>query len=167
MISPDSEIADFYPTDFYVDLIGKKFDWLGEVLGKWDGKSCLFTALSIFLDFHNRWFSLSSRRIDYWKHRRSLSICWATKRGRGTQFLTCWYSSTKPVIISYRKEILKKSFGKRSINSQEHFMELRSTLSTHQLDCLMLVLTSNALITIKSSARKLFSLTLNDTTSIS
>ena len=31
MIEPTSEIADFYPTDFYVDLIGKKFEWLGEV----------------------------------------------------------------------------------------------------------------------------------------
>ncbi|KAL4459931.1 hypothetical protein ABPG74_003457 [Tetrahymena malaccensis] len=32
MIEPTSEIADFYPIDFYVDLIGKKFEWLGEVI---------------------------------------------------------------------------------------------------------------------------------------
>lgn len=32
MVNPDSEIADFYPSDFYVDLIGKKYEWLGEVI---------------------------------------------------------------------------------------------------------------------------------------
>lgn len=32
MIDPESVIADFYPSDFYVDLIGKKYEWLGEVI---------------------------------------------------------------------------------------------------------------------------------------
>ncbi len=32
MTSPQSELADFYPKDFYIDIIGKKFSWLGEVI---------------------------------------------------------------------------------------------------------------------------------------
>lgn len=32
MTNPESEIIDFYPTDFFVDLKGKKFAWLGEVI---------------------------------------------------------------------------------------------------------------------------------------
>jgi len=32
MVEDDSEIIDFYPTDFKVDVKGKRFAWLGEVL---------------------------------------------------------------------------------------------------------------------------------------
>ena len=32
MLTDDSEIMDFYPSDFRVDVKGKRFAWLGEVL---------------------------------------------------------------------------------------------------------------------------------------
>jgi 5'-3' exoribonuclease 2 len=32
MTSSDSPIADYFPTEFEIDLTGKKFAWLGEVL---------------------------------------------------------------------------------------------------------------------------------------
>jgi 5'-3' exoribonuclease 2 len=32
MLQDDSEIIDFYPLDFEVDLKGKKYAWLGEVI---------------------------------------------------------------------------------------------------------------------------------------
>lgn len=32
MLDDDSEIVDFYPKDFKVDIKGKRFAWLGEVL---------------------------------------------------------------------------------------------------------------------------------------
>lgn len=32
MLNPESEIIDFYPSDFAVDIKGKRFAWLGEVL---------------------------------------------------------------------------------------------------------------------------------------
>jgi 5'-3' exoribonuclease 2 len=32
MNSEESEIADFYPKDFHVELTGKKYAWLGEVI---------------------------------------------------------------------------------------------------------------------------------------
>ena len=32
MLDPNSEISDFYPKDFYVDLKGKTVSWLGEVI---------------------------------------------------------------------------------------------------------------------------------------
>lgn len=32
MLESTSPIADFYPSDFVVDLKGKKFAWLGEVV---------------------------------------------------------------------------------------------------------------------------------------
>lgn len=32
MLDPTSEIIDFYPEDFIVDIKGKKFAWMGEVL---------------------------------------------------------------------------------------------------------------------------------------
>ena len=32
MMEYDSPIIDFYPQDFQVDLKGKRFSWLGEVL---------------------------------------------------------------------------------------------------------------------------------------
>lgn len=32
MLSNDSPIADYFPTEFTIDLVGKKFAWLGEVL---------------------------------------------------------------------------------------------------------------------------------------
>lgn len=31
MTNFNSEIIDFYPTDFFVDLKGKRYAWLGEV----------------------------------------------------------------------------------------------------------------------------------------
>ena len=32
MINDSSEIIDYYPKDFFVDLRGKKYAWLGEVI---------------------------------------------------------------------------------------------------------------------------------------
>ena len=32
MIDDSSEIIDYYPKDFFVDLKGKKYAWLGEVI---------------------------------------------------------------------------------------------------------------------------------------
>ena len=32
MLSEESEIIDYYPRDFFVDLKGKRFAWLGEVI---------------------------------------------------------------------------------------------------------------------------------------
>ena len=32
MTNDDSEIIDFYPRDFFVDLKGKRSAWLGEVI---------------------------------------------------------------------------------------------------------------------------------------
>lgn len=32
MTNPESEIIDFYPKDFFVDLKGKRYCWLGEVI---------------------------------------------------------------------------------------------------------------------------------------
>lgn len=32
MTNIDSPIADYFPTEFEIDLTGKKFAWLGEVL---------------------------------------------------------------------------------------------------------------------------------------
>jgi 5'-3' exoribonuclease 2 len=32
MTSPTSPIADYFPSEFEIDLLGKKFTWLGEVL---------------------------------------------------------------------------------------------------------------------------------------
>ena len=32
MTNDDSEIIDFYPRDFFVDLKGKRYAWLGEVI---------------------------------------------------------------------------------------------------------------------------------------
>lgn len=32
MSNDDSDIIDFYPKDFFVDLKGKKYAWLGEVI---------------------------------------------------------------------------------------------------------------------------------------
>lgn len=32
MLNPESDIIDFYPEEFKVDLIGKPFAWLGEVI---------------------------------------------------------------------------------------------------------------------------------------
>lgn len=32
MLSDESEIADFYPSDFFVDLRGKGVAWMGEVI---------------------------------------------------------------------------------------------------------------------------------------
>lgn len=32
MTEPDSPICDYFPTSFKIDLVGKKFAWLGEVL---------------------------------------------------------------------------------------------------------------------------------------
>jgi 5'-3' exoribonuclease 2 len=32
MKDKNSPIADFFPTDFIIDVLGKKFAWLGEVL---------------------------------------------------------------------------------------------------------------------------------------
>lgn len=32
MLDLDSPIIDYFPSDFYIDLVGKKFAWLGQVL---------------------------------------------------------------------------------------------------------------------------------------
>ena len=32
MLEPDSPLADYFPVSFKIDLVGKKFAWLGEVL---------------------------------------------------------------------------------------------------------------------------------------
>ena len=32
MVEEDSEIVDFYPRDFHVDIKGKRFAWMGEVI---------------------------------------------------------------------------------------------------------------------------------------
>ena len=32
MLKDDSEIIDYYPKDFFTDLKGKRFAWLGEVI---------------------------------------------------------------------------------------------------------------------------------------
>lgn len=46
MVDPESEIIDFYPTDFHVDLKGKKFAWLGEVILPFIDEERLLTASS-------------------------------------------------------------------------------------------------------------------------
>lgn len=46
MSSPDSEIIDFYPTDFKIDLNGKKMAWQGVALLPFVDEKRLFRALS-------------------------------------------------------------------------------------------------------------------------
>lgn len=46
MLNPKSPIIDFYPSDFYVDLLGKRFAWLGEVILPFIDESRLLNAAS-------------------------------------------------------------------------------------------------------------------------
>lgn len=47
MLDSSSPIADFYPSDFVVDLKGKKFAWLGEVVLPFVDADRLITASNI------------------------------------------------------------------------------------------------------------------------
>jgi 5'-3' exoribonuclease 2 len=45
MLDDDSPIIDFYPTDFKIDLNGKKFSWQGVALLPFVDKHRLFNTL--------------------------------------------------------------------------------------------------------------------------
>ena len=44
MKDEESVLADLYPIDFFVDLKGKKFAWLGEVILPWIDEKRLIDA---------------------------------------------------------------------------------------------------------------------------
>lgn len=46
MKSPESPIIDYYPSNFHVDLVGKKFAWLGEVILPFIDDNRLLSAMS-------------------------------------------------------------------------------------------------------------------------
>ena len=57
MKSDESPIIDYYPKDFYVDLKGKRFAWLGEVILPFIDEDRLVDASSNFdrmLDKHEK-----------------------------------------------------------------------------------------------------------------
>lgn len=48
MHDEESELIDYYPKDFFVDLKGKKFAWLGEVVLPFIEENRLITASKKF-----------------------------------------------------------------------------------------------------------------------
>lgn len=46
MLDDESEIIDFYPRDFFVDLKGKRFAWMGEVIVPFIEEERLLNAMS-------------------------------------------------------------------------------------------------------------------------
>jgi len=50
MLEDDSEIIDFYPKDFVVDVKGKRFAWMGEVILPFIDEERLLTAIAKFAD---------------------------------------------------------------------------------------------------------------------
>jgi len=46
MLDENSEIYDFYPSDFFVDVKGKRFAWLGEVILPFIDEERLLNAIS-------------------------------------------------------------------------------------------------------------------------
>ena len=48
MFEPDSPIIDFYPTNFRIDLNGKKWEWMGEKLSAPTLDFNYFAAESLF-----------------------------------------------------------------------------------------------------------------------
>ena len=62
MLDDDSDIIDYQPKDFFVDLKGKKYTWLGEVILPFIGEERLIWAAKKYEDglndyerYRNRW----------------------------------------------------------------------------------------------------------------
>jgi len=50
MLEDDSEIIDFYPKDFVVDVKGKRFAWMGEVILPFIDEDRLLNAINKYID---------------------------------------------------------------------------------------------------------------------
>lgn len=64
MTSPDSPIIDFYPSDFLVDLNGKKYAWQGVALLPFVDQKRLIEVLTPVSCFHQQF---ATSRIQYFK----------------------------------------------------------------------------------------------------
>lgn len=47
MSSPDSEIIDFYPTNFHIDINGQRFEWMGVTLLPFIDRERLVKAMKV------------------------------------------------------------------------------------------------------------------------